>query len=150
MRALIQRVNRASVTVSTTGEKKHIEKGLVVLLGISKDDREKDIHWIVEKIVHLRIFPDEYQKMNLSLIDIQGEVLVVSQFTLYGDCRKGRRPDFTRACPPGEAEKIYHAFLDVLQERIPRLSIQSGVFGAMMEVEIINDGPVTLMVDSKE
>ena len=149
MRALIQRVSRASLTVKNSDKKEFIERGLVVLVGISRNDNENDIKWIADKTINLRIFPDQNDKMNLSLMDISGDILVVSQFTLYGDCRKGRRPDFTQSAEPKSAEIFYNKFLDKLRNKAPDLKIKSGVFGAVMKIEILNDGPVTIILDSK-
>jgi D-aminoacyl-tRNA deacylase len=146
MRAVIQRVSRASVRVDskTVGE---IGKGLLVLLGIRVGDDQKAADYIVEKITTLRIFADAADKMNLSVEDIRGGVLVVSQFTLYGDVRKGRRPSFIDAARPEEAVPLYDYVLQSLRAR--GLTVQSGVFGAMMEVDLINDGPVTILIDSE-
>ena len=145
MRAVIQRVSKASVTVASeiAGE---IGPGLLVLLGIHKDDQEQEIKWMVEKIINLRIFEDENGKMNRSLIDTNGAMLVVSQFTLYGDCRKGRRPGYSSAAPPETANTLYQQFIEaVAQKDIP---VASGRFQAHMDVELVNDGPVTLLLDS--
>ena len=146
MRAVVQRVSQASVLIN---EKRvsSINKGLVILLGVKKGDTEKDVRWLVEKCVNLRIFEDTHGKFNFSSRDIDGEILVVSQFTLYGDCRKGRRPDFVEAAPPETAEMLYNDFISALQNI--GLNIQTGVFGAKMEVEIHNDGPVTLIINSE-
>ena len=145
MRALLQRVTRASVRVddTVTGA---IERGLLVLLGIGQGDGEAQVRILVDKIVQLRIFEDEAGKMNRSLLDIHGEVLVVSQFTLYADTRKGRRPSFTDAAPPAIAEPLYERFKEVVAAY--GLHVASGVFGAYMQVELLNDGPVTLWLDS--
>ncbi|NLL04452.1 MAG: D-tyrosyl-tRNA(Tyr) deacylase [Clostridiaceae bacterium] len=147
MRAVVQRVSYSKVTVDGTlvGE---IQKGLNVLLGIGQDDSDKDIEYVAEKIVNLRIFEDSNDKMNLSLLDIKGEIIVISQFTLYGDCRKGRRPSYDKAARPEIAEEIYNKFVDYLKRY--DLSVQTGKFQAMMMVDIQNDGPVTLLIDSKK
>ncbi len=147
MRAVIQRVKRASVTVASevTGE---IESGLLVFLGIHGDDRRKDIAWLAEKIVNLRIFEDEDGKMNNSLIDMGKSLLVVSQFTLYGDCRKGRRPGFSAAAPPDHAQQLYQLFIEAIRQKNIRCA--SGRFQAHMDVELVNDGPVTLLLDSSK
>ena len=147
MRAVVQRVTYSKVTVDgeVIGE---IQKGLNVLLGIGQDDTDKDIEYVAEKIVNLRIFEDNNNKMNLSLLDIKGELIVVSQFTLYGDCRKGKRPSFDKAARPEAAEVIYNKFLDYLKKF--DIKVQTGKFQAMMMVEIQNDGPVTLLIDSKK
>ncbi|SHI18453.1 D-aminoacyl-tRNA deacylase [Clostridium intestinale] len=147
MRAVVQRVKRSSVKVNgeTIGE---ISKGINVLVGITKDDNDEDLKYIKEKIFNLRIFSDENDKMNLSVKDIKGELLIISQFTLYGDARKGRRPSFIEALGGEEAVKLYNDFIELCKTE--RLKIQTGEFGADMEVEIINDGPVTLLLDSKK
>lgn len=147
MRALIQRVSHASVHVEgeVTGA---IERGLLVLLGIGQGDGEAQVRMLVEKIVHLRIFEDEAGKMNRSLLDIGGEVLVVSQFTLYADVRRGRRPGFTDAAPPSIAEPLCERFKEVAASY--GLTVAGGVFGAHMGVELVNDGPVTIWLDSNE
>ena len=146
MRAVIQLVKKASVTVEnkTTGA---IGQGLLVLLGVSGSDTEKDVAYMVNKIVNLRIFPDAEGKMNLSVLDIGGEMLVVSQFTLFGDCRKGRRPSYSRAAPPEPADALYRSFVAQAGNHLP---VATGTFQAMMEVELINDGPVTLLIDSAQ
>ncbi len=145
MRAVIQRVTQSSVSVSgqIVGR---IGPGLLVLLGVARQDTEKDADFLVEKIMHLRIFEDEDGKMNRSLVDIGGQMLVVSQFTLLGDCRKGRRPSFVQAAPPETAESLYQYFVDRIREK--RIPVQTGRFRAMMEVSLVNDGPVTLIVES--
>lgn len=145
MRAVVQRVKSASVFVEgeVVGA---IDRGLLVFLGIGAEDKESLLAPFAEKIVSLRIFPDETGKMARSVRDVSGDVLVVSQFTLYGDCRKGRRPNFSRAAPPKEAEELYTGFITYLQ-RIG-LRVQSGRFGAMMEVDLVNDGPVTILLDT--
>ncbi len=145
MRALLQRVSRASVRVEdrVVGT---IERGLLVLLGIGQGDGEAQVRTLVEKIVHLRIFEDEAGKMNRSLLDIHGEMLVVSQFTLYADVRRGRRPGFTDAAPPSIAEPLCERFKEAASSY--GLTVAGGVFGAHMEVELVNDGPVTIWLDS--
>jgi len=146
MRAVIQRVKSASVTVDgqITGE---IGCGLVILLGVGPEDRVSDGAWLASKIANLRIFPDADAKMNCSLLDVGGGALVVSQFTLYGDCRRGRRPSFVGAAPPDIAEPLYERFCEQMADEGVAL-VGRGVFGAMMDVSLINDGPVTLIVDS--
>mgnify|MGYP006291716345 CR=1 FL=1 len=146
MKAVIQRVRESSVTVEGACIGK-IQKGLMVLLGVAKGDTFRDADFLVDKIIHLRIFEDEQGKMNLSLKDTGGALLVVSQFTLLGDCRKGRRPSFVQAAAPGKAEKLYEYFIDKAKEN--DISVETGRFRAMMEVSLINDGPVTLLVESK-
>ena len=145
MRALVQRVSRASVEVEgkIVGE---IGAGLLLLLGVGREDGDAQLKALVEKIVNLRIFGDEAGKMNLSLLDIQGQVLVVSQFTLYADIRKGRRPSFTDAAPPAIAEPLVERFKAALGSY--KLDVEGGVFGAHMRVELVNDGPVTIWLDS--
>jgi D-tyrosyl-tRNA(Tyr) deacylase len=147
MRAVIQRVSSASVTVDSniTGT---IEAGVLVLLGIHKDDGEKEIKWMVDKIANLRIFEDKEDKMNYSLIDTKGAMLVVSQFTLYGDCRKGRRPGYSNAAPPKKAKKLYQQFIETVKQK--QIVTASGKFQAHMDVELVNDGPVTLLIDSSK
>jgi len=147
MRAVIQRVNSGSVTVdgNRVGS---IGKGFVVLLGVSEKDTEADVLYMVDKIVNLRIFEDGNEKMNLSLLDIRGELLVVSQFTLYGDCRKGRRPNFMNAARPEKAEELYKDFVQRCREM--GVKTETGTFQAYMKVDIENDGPVTIIVDSEK
>jgi D-aminoacyl-tRNA deacylase len=147
MRALLQRVSRASVTVDNhiVGQ---IGQGLLVLLGVGQDDSEAHVKTLVEKIVHLRIFADDEGKMNRSLLDIGGEVLVVSQFTLYADVHKGRRQSFTDAAPPALAEPLVERFMAALAAY--NLKVEGGVFGAHMEVELLNTGPVTIYIDSEQ
>lgn len=147
MRAVIQRVSEASVKVdnNVVGE---IGKGLLVLLGIGEGDTPKDLDYLVDKALGLRIFQDENDKMNLSLLDIQGELLVVSQFTLYGDVRKGKRPSFTDSAHPDIAEKMYLEFIDKAIDK--GIKTEKGIFGADMKVSLINDGPVTILLDSKK
>jgi len=145
MRVVIQRVKQASVEVQgqVTGA---IGTGLLVLLGIARTDSAKDAEYLVQKVLHLRIFPDSEGKMNRSVLDSGGSLLVVSQFTLYGDCRKGRRPSFDLAAPPQQAAALYQYFVDaVRQSNIP---VETGVFQASMQVHLVNDGPVTLVCDS--
>ncbi len=146
MRAVIQRVKEARVEVDgeTVGR---IGEGMLVLLGAGKDDTEMDAGYLAEKIMGLRIFEDPEGKMNLSVTDTGGEVLVVSQFTLYGDCRKGRRPSFDKAAPPELAEELYELFVSEIRER--GVKVETGRFRAMMDVHLVNWGPVTLMLDSK-
>jgi D-tyrosyl-tRNA(Tyr) deacylase len=145
MRAVVQRVSKASVSVQgeTVGS---IDQGLVVLLGVHRGDGENEARWMADKIVHLRIFEDESGKMNRSLVDIGKEMLIVSQFTLYGDCRKGRRPGYSAAASPEKAEALYQKFVDLVEAH--QVSTATGRFQAMMEVSISNDGPVTLLLDS--
>ena len=145
MRAVVQRVKSASVTVS--GELiSEIGSGLLVFLGVSKNDQREDINYLAQKVANLRIFRDEEGKMNKSLLDIGGSALIVSQFTLYGDCRKGRRPSFIEASPPEKANKLYEEFIGALNEL--GVNGKGGRFQAMMDVQLINDGPVTMLLDS--
>ncbi len=147
MRAVVQRVKGAKVVVDgdTVGE---IDQGLLVFLGVENKDDKEDADYLVSKIAHLRIFRDSEQKFNLSLIDAKGEMLVVSQFTLLGDCRKGRRPSFTDAALPEKAEELYKYFISlVARNNIP---VASGEFQAMMDVHLVNDGPVTMLLDSRK
>ena len=147
MRLVIQRVNHAGVQVSGK-EIASCGKGLLVLLGVTHDDSMEDVEYCASKTLGLRIFEDEDEKMNLSIQDIQGEILVVSQFTLYGDVRKGRRPSFVNSAKPDKANELYEEYVKYLQkENIP---VSTGQFGADMKVELINDGPVTILVDSKK
>lgn len=147
MRAVIQRVTKSSVIVADQriGE---IDKGLLILLGVAGNDTEADADYLVKKIAYLRIFEDDQAKMNRSLIDIVGSALVVSQFTLFGDTRKGRRPSFTSAADPEKARRLYRYF--VRQMESFNIQVATGRFGAMMQVALVNDGPVTLILDSEE
>ncbi len=147
MRAVIQRVKESRVEVNgqVVGE---IGAGVLVLLGVKEGDSEKDARYLAEKMVNLRIFPDKNGQMNLSLLDIEGEALVVSQFTLLGDCRKGRRPSYARAARPEQAKALYEKFVSFVQEK--GIRTQTGRFQEMMDVYILNDGPVTLLIDSNK
>lgn len=146
MRVVVQRSKDASVTADgkVTGQ---IAAGLVLLVGVTHEDTEQDAAYLADKIVNLRIFEDDSEKMNLSIKDAGGQILSISQFTLYGDCRKGRRPNFMEAARPEHAEKIYHHFNSLIREK--GIQVETGIFGAMMEVSLVNDGPVTLILDSK-
>lgn len=144
MKAVIQRVSNASVTVNNEICGK-INKGYLILLGVGQEDTEQDCIRIADKIIKLRIFSDENDKINLSLKDVNGELLIVSQFTLYADCRKGNRPNFTQAGKPDLAERLYNFFVDYCKKSIP--VVQTGIFGADMKVELLNDGPFTVILD---
>lgn len=145
MKAVVQRVAQSEVTVN--GQQiGAIKRGLLVLLGVGHDDTDKQVQWLAEKIVNLRIFEDQAGKMNRSLQDIGGSMLVVSQFTLLGDCRKGRRPSFAGAAPPELAEVLYEQFVSYVKAM--GTDVATGTFGAMMQVSLINDGPVTLVIDT--
>jgi len=146
MRVLIQRVSKASVSVDG-GEPRQIDRGMVILIGIGPSDDTGLASKYAEKVANLRIFPNDDGKFDKSLLDIQGSALVVSQFTLYGDCRKGRRPDFTGAAPPAIAEPLYAHFVEALQGL--GVTVKTGEFGAKMAVEISNDGPVSVWIDSE-
>lgn len=147
MRAVLQRVQKSSVAVD--GETvSSISKGIMLLLGVEKNDTEDDLKYIADKTLALRIFEDENGKMNLSITDIGGELLIISQFTLYGDCRKGRRPSFDKAAAPEKANMLYEKFIEVC--RNSGLKVQTGIFGADMKVDILNDGPVTIILDSSK
>lgn len=147
MKLVVQRVKRGSVSIDgeTVGK---IARGLVVLAGMEKGDGPEDLQYLRAKLIGLRIFSDSAGKMNLSIQDAGGEILLISQFTLLGDCRKGNRPSFDKAMPPAEAESLYNEFKNMLQKQ--RIKVEEGRFGAMMEVEIINDGPVTLIMESRK
>ncbi len=147
MRAVVQRVSRAKVSVNgtITGE---IGLGLLVLLGVGQEDSDSDLNYMVEKIAGLRVFEDEAGKMNRSVRDVNGSVLAVSQFTLYGDVRRGKRPSFDNAAPPVEARRFYELFVERI--RAAGLLCETGRFQEMMEVELVNDGPVTILLDSKK
>jgi D-tyrosyl-tRNA(Tyr) deacylase len=147
MKAVIQRVANAQVTVDEKIVGK-IEKGLLILLGIGHNDSDEDIEYLVRKIIHLRIFNDTDSKMNLSLKDIDGDVLIISQFTLYADTKKGNRPSYIQAAQPIIAKNLYEKFLHDFEKEFDK-KIQAGIFGADMKVELLNDGPVTIIIDSK-
>lgn len=147
MRAVVQRISEGKVVVDekTTGA---INKGLLVFLGVTNEDTTQDVNYMAEKIVNLRIFEDENEKLNLSVKDIEGKILAVSQFTLLGDCRKGRRPNFTEAAKPDMANELYEAFINKCKDL--GIQVETGVFQAHMMVHSVNDGPVTMLIDSKK
>lgn len=147
MRSVVQRVKSAAVRVNgvTVGK---ISAGLLILLGVGQEDGESDLNWMVDKLVGLRIFEDEEGKMNRSVQEARGEILMVSQFTLYGDCRSGKRPSFTTAAPPEQAKALYERTVERIRSQ--GLKVETGIFQAQMDVELINDGPVTLLIDSEK
>jgi D-aminoacyl-tRNA deacylase len=147
MRAVIQRVDRACVRINHQ-ELSSIKEGFLVLLGVEKGDTETDADYVLEKTINMRVFEDKQEKMNLSLLDIGGEMMVVSQFTLLGDCTKGRRPSFVKAEEPLRANKLYEYFIDKASERVKHLA--TGKFQEMMKIELVNNGPVTIMLDSRK
>lgn len=147
MRAVIQKVKYSSVSVDEKIVGK-IDKGFMILLGVTHEDGEKEVEWLAKKIKDLRIFEDQDGKMNLSLEDVKGEVLIISQFTLYGDCIKGRRPSFTQAAKPDMANNLYEKFVEKF--RSFGIKTETGIFGADMKVELLNDGPVTMIIDTKD
>ena len=147
MRAVVQRVSRASVTVDGTISGS-IGRGLLVFLGVGKEDTQKDIDFIADKVVNLRIFEYDKGKMNFSIRDIDGGILLISQFTLYGNCRKGRRPDFTTAGPPEMAKQLYERTIDAIKDK--GVPVETGVFAAHMDIDSVNDGPVTLVLESQQ
>lgn len=149
MRAVIQRVFEGAVYIPEKNYSEEIGKGLVILLGIKTGDSEKDVNFVADKCSNLRIFEDNEGKMNISVKDIDGEVLVISQFTLYGETAKGNRPSFIEAAKPEEAVSLYEKFLSRMKLNLGEQKIKSGIFGAMMNVKIINSGPVTVLVESK-
>ncbi len=145
MRVVLQRTKKASVKVEEViGQ---IDHGFTLFVGVTHDDTPQDVDYLVEKIIHLRVFEDSEGKMNHSLKEVGGQVLSISQFTLYGDCRKGRRPNFMAAAKPEVAEQLYNQFNEALRQK--GIDVQTGKFGAMMEVALVNDGPVTLLLESK-
>jgi D-aminoacyl-tRNA deacylase len=146
MRAVVQRVHHATVSVGGT-RIAEIEKGILALIGISREDTPDDLSWMAKKIVEIRIFDDADGKLNRSLLETGGKLLLVSQFTLYGDCRKGRRPSYSEAAPPEEAARLYGEFVEMVRRTVP--DVQSGQFQATMDVSLINSGPVTLILDSR-
>jgi D-tyrosyl-tRNA(Tyr) deacylase len=149
MRAVVQRVKSASVKIPSENYFVKIEKGILILLGIKTGDTEEDVNFVADKSCNLRIFEDENDKMNISLLDINGEALIISQFTLYGETAKGNRPSFTEAAKPDEAIPLYEKFVKRIQNNIGESKVKTGIFGAMMDIELINYGPVTVLVESK-
>lgn len=149
MRAVVQRVSRCSVTVDSriVGS---IDSGLLVLLGVSTKDTQKDLDYIVDKVLNMRIFGDDNGKMNLTVQDISGDILVVSQFTLYGDVRKGRRPSFSASAPADVAKNLYEKFVETVRQLYTSGTVATGIFQADMDVELLNDGPVTILLDSEK
>lgn len=150
MRAVLQRVSSGGVIIREENYERRIGKGLVILLGIKNGDDENDVDFVADKCCNLRIFSDENDKMNLSVKDINGEILIISQFTLYGETTKGNRPSFTDAARPEIAIPLYEKFIIKLKNNIGEEKVKEGIFGAMMEISINNDGPVTVIVQSKE
>lgn len=149
MKAVVQRVSEGAVDIPEKNYTEKIGKGIVILLGIKSGDTEKDSFFTADKCCSLRIFEDENKKMNLSLKDINGEALIISQFTLYGETAKGNRPSFTEAAKPADAIPLYEKFIERVKQNIGEEKVKTGIFGAMMKVKILNDGPVTLIVKSK-
>jgi len=149
LKAVVQRVSSGGVSIKSENYEREIKKGFVILLGIRNEDNENDAIFLADKCTNLRVFEDENEKMNLSLKDIDGEVLVISQFTLYGDAQKGNRPSFVLAAKPETAIPLYEKFIKRMKENLGTEKVKVGIFGAMMEVIIINDGPVTIIIDSK-
>lgn len=147
MKAVIQRVQKAKVLVEQKNVGQ-IDKGFLILLGVGHQDSEDDINYLVRKIANLRVFEDEEQKMNRSLLDTQFDCMVVSQFTLFADCKKGNRPSFIEAAPPQKANTMYLRFVEKMEEALGKF-IPTGIFGASMQIELINDGPVTIVLDSQ-
>lgn len=150
MRAVVQRVSEGGVSIPKENYYAEIKKGFVILLGIKNDDNENDILFVANKCSSLRIFEDENEKMNLSIKEINGDVLIISQFTLYGDAQKGNRPSFTDAARPEIAVPLYEKFIERMKSNLGESKIKCGIFGAMMRVKIINDGPVTIIIESKK
>ena len=149
MRALVQRVKEGRVTILSENHEQIIAKGIVLLLGVKEGDTIEDVNFVADKCCNLRIFNDENDKMNLSVKDVNGEMLIISQFTLYGNAQKGNRPGFSESAKPELADKLYQKFIERVKGNIGSEKVKTGIFGAMMEVKIINDGPVTIIVESK-
>jgi D-tyrosyl-tRNA(Tyr) deacylase len=150
LRAVVQRVSKGSVDIASEKYNEEIEKGFVILLGIKTGDTENDVNFVADKCCSLRIMEDENGKMNLSLKDVGGKVLIISQFTLYGETAKGNRPSFIEAAKPDEAVPLYEKFISRVENNLGKDNVKTGIFGAMMSVEIINDGPVTVIIESKK
>ena len=150
MKAIVQRVTEGGVSIPKENYSAEIGKGMVILLGIKNGDKEEDVNFVADKCCNLRIFEDENEKMNLSLKDVDGEILIISQFTLYGDARKGNRPSFIEAARPEDAIPLYEKFIARAKLNLGDSKVKAGIFGAMMNVKIMNDGPVTIIVESKE
>ena len=148
MKAVVQRVSKSSVVVERENYSGQIEKGLLILLGIKIGDTENDVNFVADKCSNLRIFQDENDKMNISVKDIAGEVLIISQFTLYGETAKGNRPSFIKAAKPDEAIPLYESFIRRMKQNLGEKNVKTGIFGAMMDIELVNYGPVTVMVNS--
>ncbi len=149
MRALVQRVSSGAVSIPQKAYRQEIGKGMVILLGVSEDDNVAEVKYVANKCCSLRIFNDDADKMNLSVKDINGEILIISQFTLYGDTRKGNRPSYNKAASPQKARDLYNVFVNLVKANVGEEKVKEGIFAAMMEVKIINDGPVTVLVESK-
>ncbi len=149
MRALVQRVSSGAVNIPQKAYRQEIGKGMVILLGVSEDDNVAEVKYVANKCCSLRIFNDDADKMNLSVKDINGEILIISQFTLYGDTRKGNRPSYNKAASPQKARDLYNVFVNLIKANVGEEKVKEGIFAAMMEVKIINDGPVTVLVESK-
>ena len=150
MKAVVQRVKSASVTISEKKYHQEIGKGLLILLGIKIGDKEEDTNFVADKCSNLRIFEDAEDKMNISIKDVEGEVLIISQFTLYGETAKGNRPSFTEAAKPEEAIPLYEKFIARMKSNLGNNKVKEGIFGSMMDIQLINYGPVTVLVESNE
>ncbi len=149
MKVVVQRVNQASVSVPEKKYFREIQKGLLILLGIKTGDKISDVEFVADKCSSLRIFPDNEDKMNLSVKDVNGSVIIISQFTLYGETSKGNRPSFIEAAKPEEAVPIYEKFIERMKKNLGEEKVKTGIFGAMMDIQLINYGPVTVIVESK-
>jgi D-tyrosyl-tRNA(Tyr) deacylase len=149
MKAVVQRVKSASVEIPEENYRSQIGKGLLILLGIKTGDSTDDVNFVADKCSSLRIFEDEKDKMNISVRDIAGEVMIISQFTLYGETAKGNRPSFTEASKPDEAIPLYEIFIDRMKQNLGDSKVKTGIFGAMMDIQLVNYGPVTVLIESK-